>query len=111
MTHKTQIPISGNSDCQFIKYLTSEKIWVGLPFINTQGQFLRLGYPYLKHENWLADSKTEAVRLLDIWDFEGILYVKVQNLKTLKVSVVLWNLSIQDGYWLWSLADLPTIMK
>jgi hypothetical protein len=43
-----------------------------------------IGMPYLKTENWLADSKTEAIRLLDVWDSDGIVYLKVQSLITSK---------------------------
>ncbi len=111
MPEKAQIQNSRNTDSQFIKYLTPESIWIGLPFINTQGQILHLGFPYLKHENWLADSRTEAVRLLDVWDCEGILYVKVQNLKTMKVSTLLWNLEYTNGRWMWSITDLFTIAE
>jgi len=111
MQENNQIPNSGNTDGQFIKYLTPEKIWLGLPFINSQGKILHLGFPYLKHECWLADSKIEAVRLLDVWDFQGILYVKVQNLKTMKVSTLLWNLEYTNGRWMWSITDLFTIAE
>jgi len=106
-----QISNSGNTDSQFIKYLTPEKVWIGLPFVNTQYGIVMLGMAYLKTENWLADSKTEAVRLLDVWETDGILNVKVQNLTTFKVQTLIWNLEYTDGQWLWSLTDLYTISE
>lgn len=96
---------------RLIKYITPEKIWIGLPFIDTQNNIVMLGMAYMKTENWLADSKTEAVRLLDVWESDGILNVKVQNLTTLKVNTLIWNLKYTDGQWMWSITDLPTIMK
>lgn len=98
---------------RLIKYITPEKVWIGLPFIDTQYNIVTLGMAYLKTENWLADSKTEAIRLLDIWETDGILNVKVQNLTTFKVQTLIWNLrySGTDGKWMWSLADLQSIIE
>lgn len=98
---------------RLIKYITPEKVWVGLPFINTHRHILHLGLSYLKHENWLADSRTEAVKLLDIWETDGILNVKVQSLTTFEVNTLIWNLDYSgtDGKWMWSLADLQSIME
>lgn len=55
-----------------IKYITPEKVWIGLPFY----QYL-IQYRYLKTENWLTDSKTEAIRLLDVWETDGILKTRI----------------------------------
>jgi hypothetical protein len=108
LEHSHNLSSSGQSDNQVIKYLTQEKFRLNLPFILTHDKLLVIGMPYLKTENWLADSKTEAVRLLDVWDSAGILYLKIQNLTTLKVDILSWNLEFKDGFWLWCLTDLHT---
>ena len=110
--HRTEDTADKQAKC-LIKYITPEKVWVGLPFINTQGHILHLGLPYLKHENWLADSRTEAVRLLDVWETDGILNLKVQILTTFEVQTLIWNLrySGTDGKWIWSITDLFTITE
>ena len=102
-----------NQAKRLIKYITPEKVWIGLPFIDTQYNIVMLGMAYLKTENWLADSKTEAIRLLDVWESDGILNVKVQNLTTFKVQTLIWNLrySGTDGKWMWSITDLYTITE
>jgi hypothetical protein len=73
-----------NSNLAVLKYLHPEKVRLNLPFILTHDKLLMIGMPYLKTENWLADSKTEAIRLLDVWDSDGIVYLKVQSLITSK---------------------------
>ena len=112
MTGQTQyIANSGSSPNHILRYLNPETVWLNLPFIMTCSKKLHLGMPYLKTENWLADSKTEAIRLLDVWDANGIVYVKIQSLITLKIDTLSWNLDYADGVWLWSLASLNYIVS
>jgi hypothetical protein len=102
---------SGSSTNHILKYLNPETMWLNLPFIMTLGKTLKLGIPYLKTENWLADSKTEAIWLLDVWDADGIVYIKIQSLATLEIDTLSWNLEYSGGYWLWSLASLNYIIS
>ena len=104
LEHSHNLSSSGQSDNQVIKYLTPDKVRLNLPFILTHDKLLIIGIPYMKTEYWLADSKTEAVRLLDVWDSDGIVYLKVQNLVTGKIDTLTWNLEYTGGFWLWSLA-------
>jgi hypothetical protein len=112
-TSNSTVETAENQSKRLIKYITPEKVWIGLPFIDTTYNILMLGMAYLKTENWLADSKTEAVRLLDVWETDGILNIKVQNLTTFKVQTLIWNLrySGTDGKWMWSITDMFTITE
>ena len=110
-TSNSTVAIAENQSKRLIKYITPGEVWIGLPFINTTYNILMLGMVYLKTENWLADSKTEAIRLLDVWETDGILNVKVQNLTTFKVQTLFWNLEYTDGQWMWSITDLFTITE
>jgi hypothetical protein len=49
--------------------------------------------------------------LLDVWDADGIVYIKIQSLTTLKIDTLSWNLEYTDGSWLWSLADFQTLIQ
>jgi hypothetical protein len=114
MNNKTSnrtVTSAENQSKPLIKYINPGEVWIGLPFINTPYNILMLGMVYLKTENWLADSKTEAVRLLDVWETEGILNVKVQNLNTYEVQTLIWNLEYTDGKWMWSITDMFTITE
>ena len=76
------------------------------PFILTQGRTLITGMPYLYSEG----NRTKAIRLLDVQEVQGIVYLRVEELKTLKTFRLSWNLNYTGDYWLWSIADLPTLM-
>lgn len=105
------ISYSGHTDTPVLQYLTRKSVCLNLPFILTENKILTIGMPYMKTEKWLADSKTEAVKLLEIYDYEGIVYLKVQSLTTLQVNTLSYNLNCQDGYWLWAIADYQTLRK
>lgn len=77
------------------------------PFILTQGKNLVNGMPYLYNEG----NHSAAVRLIEVWQEDNIIYLNVQELESLKVFILSWNLDYNGGYYLWSLADLPTLMK
>ena len=102
---------SGHTETPVLQYLTRNTVRLNLPFILTENKILTIGMPYMKTENWLADSKTEAVKLLDIYDYEGIVCLKVQSLNTLHVYTLSYNLKCQDRYWLWAIADYQTLRK
>ena len=111
MKEAQQISHSGHTAAPILICLSPEKVFLNLPFILTKGKILQVGLPYMKSEKFLADSKTEAVRLLDIWDYYGFVYVKIQNLTTLEVDTLSWNLQCTSGFYLWSLADFQTLIK
>jgi hypothetical protein len=108
MINKTYINHSGR---KVLEYYPPDAVLLDLHFILISDKKLKIGYPYLKTENWLADSKTEAVRLLDVWDSDGIVYLKIQSLTTLKIDTLSWNLEYTDGFWLWSISSLNDIIS
>jgi len=77
------------------------------PFVLTQDKTLVTGMPYMYSEG----NRTKAVRLVKIWREDSIIYLNVQELKTLKTFRLSWNLDYEGDYWLWSIADLPTLMN
>ncbi len=111
MKQSQQISLSVHTHEPVLIYLSLEKVFLNLPFILTKGKILQVGLPYMKSEKFLADTKFEAVRLLDVWDFYGMVYVKLQSLTTLKIDILIWNLQCTSGSYLWSLADLFTITQ
>ena len=94
-----------------LQYLSKHTIRLELPFILTEKKILTLGGLYIKIENWLADSKTEPIRLLEVWLDDNIVYLKVQNIINLKISTLDWNLDSSIDYWLWSIADIDFLFK
>jgi len=76
-------------------------------FIITQGKNLVTGMPYLYNEG----HHNTGVRLLKVWQEDSIVYLIVQELESLKTFTLSWNLDYDGDYYLWSLADLPTLMK
>lgn len=102
---------AGKSVKNILKYMTPETVFLDFPFIQTHKKVLMLGMPYMKTENWLADSKTDAIRLLDVWDDDHFVYLKIQSLKTLKINTLSWNLDYKGGFWLWSITSLPYIIN
>lgn len=77
------------------------------PFILTQGKTLKIGMPYMYGEG----NRTAAVRLFKAWVEDNTIYLDVQELKSPKSFMLSWNLDYNGQYWLWSLADLPTLMN
>lgn len=75
------------------------------PFVLTLGKTLVTGMPYLYSEG----LRSAAVRLVKIWQEDHIIYLDVQELRTLKTFCLSWNLDYDGQYWLWSLADFPTL--
>jgi hypothetical protein len=67
--------------------------------------------PYLKHEQWLADSKIQAVRLIKIWDADEIVFLKVQDIETAETNVISANLAYDGDYWLWCLASYEYLLS
>ncbi len=80
-------------------------------FVLTQDKTLVNGMPYLYTEC----NNSVAVRLLEVWlDYElqdEFVYLSLQELQTNRCFKVSWNLDYHGDYYLWSLADLPSIMN
>ena len=57
----------------------------------------------------LEGSHITAIRLLNVRDADGIVYLNVQELLTDKTYTLTWNMEYDGDYWLWSLADFETL--
>jgi len=77
------------------------------PFILTKDKNLVTGMPYLYSEG----NRSAAVRLVKIWQEDNVIYLNVEELKSTKTITLSWNLGYCGSYYLWTIADLPTIMK
>ena len=88
-----------------------ETLMLDKEFILTQDKTLVTGTPYLYSEGVYSI----AVRLLEVWkDYEAedqFVYLLLQELETNRTFKVSWNLDYDSDYYLWSIADLPTIMN
>ncbi len=93
-----------------LEYITPDTVVLDLDFIMTQGKRLTKGMPYLLLEKKVAGHDTAAIRLLNFQDYQGVIYLNVQDLKTKRRYNLSWNMEIDsDGWWFWSLADFEGI--
>lgn len=107
MENKSYINCVGR---KVLEYVTPDTIVLDTPFIMTQGKRLTKGMPYMKLEKRTVGEDIAAIRLLGFQDYQGIIYLNVQDLKTGKCYNLSWNMEIDwDGWWFWSLADLETL--
>ncbi len=88
-------------------YLPDNSVILNMPFILTINKLLKIGMPYMK----LEGSHTDAIRLLNVFDENGCVYLKIQNLQTGKVNTISWNLNYSGDYWLWTIASMDYIMN
>jgi hypothetical protein len=101
---------ANSSGRKVLAYISSNTIVLDLPFIETIGKRLTKGMPYMKLEKKVVGNDIAAIRLLNFQDYEGVVYLNVQDLQTQKCYNLSWNLNYAGEYWLWSLADLPTLL-
>ena len=57
----------------------------------------------------LEGNRSTAVKLLNVRDAQGFVYLVLQNLQTQNTFKLSWNLEYTGSYWLWSLADYETL--
>lgn len=88
-----------------VAYISPCTAVVDLPFILSTDRKLTIGSPYL----YLEGSHITAVNLLDVWDTDKYVHVKIQDLMTGKISILQWSRDYSGKYWLWSLASLEYI--
>ncbi len=93
-----------------LEYISSDSIILDLPFILTTGKRLTKGMPYLKLEKKVIGEDVAAIRLLGYQDYQGVIYLNVQDLQTGKCYNLSWNMDIDDdSMWFWSLSDFATL--
>ena len=94
-----------------LEYLSNDTIVLKLPFIMTQGKRLTKGMPYLKVEKKTNGEDIAAIRLLNYQDYQGVIYLNVQDLKTNRRYNISHNMEIDGDWWFWSLADFDTLIN
>ncbi|HKJ80963.1 MAG TPA: hypothetical protein VJ954_02985 [Ignavibacteriaceae bacterium] len=93
-----------------LEYFRPNVVRLDLSFILTENKLLVLNMPYLK----LEGQHVDAVRLLDIWDKDGYVFLKIENITTGIINTISWLVEYDGDYWLWSLASfnyLKTLTK
>lgn len=88
-----------------LEYLQPDIVRLDLPFILTEDKILVLGMPYLK----LEGNHIDAVRLLDVNDNEGYVYLKIEDINTNSVYTISWLLEYDGEFWLWAIASFEYI--
>lgn len=92
-----------------LEYLSNDTIVLDLPFIMTQGKRLTKGMPYLKVEKKTIGEYIAAIRLLNYQDYQGVIYLNVQDLQTNRCYNLSHNMEIDGDWWFWSLSDFETL--
>ena len=102
---------TNSSGRKVLEYISSDTIVLDSPFIMTQGKRLTKSLPYMKLEKRTVDNDIAAIRLLNFQDYEGVIYLNVQDLKTGKCYNLSWNMEYNGDWWLWGLSDYDTLMN
>lgn len=77
------------------------------PIVMTTNNDLVKGMPYLYSEgNYIV-----GVRIIDMWLRGSFIYLRLQPLQSGKSFVASWDTDYDGQYYLWTIADLPTIMN
>ena len=94
-----------------LEYESPDSLILRLPFILTESQRLQKNGLYMKLEKTSTGTLSSAIRLLDFQDYQNEIYLNVEELATKRCYNLSWNLNYDGHYWLWSLADLETLMN
>ena len=106
MNNKPYINTKGH---KVLEYISDDNIVLDLHFIMTTGKRLTRGMPYLKLANKNIGEDIAAIRLLGFQDYEGMIYLNVQDIKTNRCYNLTWNMEIDDDWWFWSLSDMVSL--
>jgi len=106
MNKKSYINGSGK---KVLEYVSPDMIILHLPCIMTQGKRLTKSMPYLKLEKRVAGNDISAIRLLNFQDYQGVVYLNVQDLSTNRCYNLSRNMEFDGDWWFWSLADYETL--
>ena len=88
-------------------YVHPISIIINKPFVMTSNNDLVIGMPYLYSEG----NYTAGVKIIDMWLRDSCIYLRLQELQSEKSFVASWDVDYDGQYYLWSIADLPTLMK
>ena|SRR5665647_381970 len=107
---KDEIINNNNSEVNInslLQYLPDHRVYLNLPCVLTLNKTLWIGMPYLYHEG----QKTFAIRLLHVWDSDGFVYFRIQNMKTGQVYEISRLLQAEIGFCLWEIASIDYLMN
>jgi hypothetical protein len=90
-----------------LTYLPDNTVYLNLPCVLTLSKTLRIGMPYMYHEG----LKSFPIRLLHIWDSDGFVYLRIQNLRTGQVYKISRLMQTDTEYCLWEIASLGYLMN
>jgi hypothetical protein len=90
-----------------LSYLPDYTVYLNLPCVLTLSKTLRIGMPYMYHEG----LKTFPIRLLHVWDSDGFVYLRIQNLRTGQVYEISRLIYANSKYCLWEIASLDYLMR
>ena len=104
-------PFYNSSGKKVLEFKSPTEIVLDLPFIMTRDKRLSTDTSYMKIEQKLSGDDIDAIRLLKIEVCDGIVQLYVQELESKKTYTLEWNMSYSEGYFLWSLCDMGTILS
>ena len=90
-----------------VQYISPLTVVVDLPFILSNERKLTVGSPYL----YLEGSHITAVKLLDVWDADKYVHVKIQDLTTGTITILKGSSDYSGDNCLWSLASLDYVQS
>jgi len=108
MNNKTYINGEGR---KVLEYVSSDTIILDLPFIMTRDKRLIKNMPYMKLEKRTFGNDIAAIRLMNFQDYQGVVYLNVQDLQTGKCYNLSWNMEYYGKWWFWSLSDYDTLIN
>lgn len=90
-----------------LEYLPDYTVYLNLPCVLTLSKTLRIGMPYMYNEG----LKTFPIRILHVWDSDGFVYLRIQNMQTGQVYEISRILQTDAEYCLWEIASLSYLMN
>jgi len=107
MNEQSQTTKPPDVNIPLLSYLPNYTVYLNLQCVLTLSKTLRIGMPYMYHEG----LKTFPIRLLHIWDSDGFVYLRIQNLRTGQVSEISQLLQADTAYCLWAIASLDYLLN
>lgn len=90
-----------------LEYFRPNIVRLNLPFILTENKMLVLNMVYLKLEGHHVD----AILLLYVWDEDGYVFLKIENIKTGNTNIISWFLGYNGDFWLWGIVDFKKLIR
>jgi len=100
---------TNSSGRKILQYFQPDSLMIDLHFILTQNRMLTRNMPYMFLEKRVAGNYTAAVRLVDFYEKDGIVFLDVQELTNNRTFTLSWNMEYTGDWWLWSLADFENL--